>query len=105
MTRHTYLPVYQSTGGSPFFVQGAPLLGAFDDGELPAPVVNRLICHALIQHLQDSGLPEARERLAEMVSFYDNPPPTCRQLPHGAEVTVTMGPPTIRPVYPVTEED
>jgi hypothetical protein len=76
----------------------------FDEFELPEAFMNRLICHVLIDHLQDSGLTEARETLAEMVSFYDNPPPTYRQLPHGPQVTVEMGPPIIRPVYPVVPD-
>lgn len=66
---------------------------------------NRLLCHVLIQHLNDRGLPEAVESLLDVVRFYENPPPPYRVLPEGPSIPVAMEPPIVRPVYPVTEED
>jgi hypothetical protein len=97
--------VHRSTGGGPSIVVGIHLPGTSDDLQIPEAVMNRLFCHVLIQHLQDRGLPEAVDRLSDMVGFYENPPPIYRQLTHGPTVVVKMGASTIRPVYPVTEED
>jgi hypothetical protein len=96
--------VYQSTGNHSVVV-GFHLTDAFDAFDVPESVMNRLLCHALVQHLQDRGLPEAVERLSDMVGFYENPPPPYRVLPQGPPIIATIGQTIVRPVYPVTEEE
>jgi hypothetical protein len=73
--------------------------------DLPESVVARVVCHALIQHLDDRGLPEAVESLSDMVRFYRNPPPAYRVLPQGEPITAEWGETRVRPVFPVMEED
>lgn len=104
-SRQVFLPLYQGTGGGPFLVFGVHLIGASDAFGVPEPVLDRLRCHLLLTQLPDQGVPEALECLADMVGFYENPPPPYRLLPQGPPVPVTIGRTIVRPVYPVTEED
>jgi hypothetical protein len=90
--------------GSPSLLVGLHLFDTTDAVEIPEPLLSRLLCHALVQMLPEAGLPEAVESLSDMVQFYQNPPPAYRLLPHGPSVPIQIGPPVVRPVFPVTEE-
>jgi hypothetical protein len=79
--------------------------GTTADLNLSEADLRRRLCHSLIDHLNDQGLAEAVESLAEMVRFYENPPPACRVLPQGVPINAAWGETRVRPVYPVTEED
>jgi hypothetical protein len=85
---------------------GFHLLDTTDDLELSETDRKRLLCHVLIQHLDEHGLLEALETLAEMVHFQQNPPPPPPwAVPAGPSVRVQVGETIVRPVFPITEVD
>ena len=71
--------------------------------ELPEPLLQRLLCHALLHLLPEEGLPEAMQSLVDMNEFYRLPrfvPPTLPQKSIPARMTGSY----VEPVYPVTED-
>ncbi|MGH7173119.1 MAG: hypothetical protein ACRELF_00085 [Gemmataceae bacterium] len=87
------------------FVLGFHLVGTSGKVDLPEPILNRLLCHGLLQRLPDDALSEAMESLFGMYEFYRlpryvPPPPLPRK-----SIPVRMGPGYVRPVFPVTEEE
>ncbi|MHB1426292.1 MAG: hypothetical protein ACYC3I_24265 [Gemmataceae bacterium] len=90
--------------GEALFVLGFHSFGTSGTAELPEPLLQRLLCHALLQCLPDEGLDEAVQSLGDMNEFYRlpryvPPPPLPRK-----SIPVRMGKPIIAPVYPVTED-
>ena len=76
-----------------------------EEGILTESDANRLLCHMLIQHLDEHGLSEAREALADMVRFYDIPTAPLLPMPESRSIPVRVTDSSVRPVFPVTEED
>lgn len=91
--------------GGPSLLVGLHMFGTSDAVEIPAPLMARLLCHALVQKLPESGLAEATESLSEMVKFYLSAPSPCRVLPHSAPINAEWGQARVRQVFPVTEEE
>jgi hypothetical protein len=102
--QHFIWPLLRKSGG-PRACLGIHLFRDSDAWELSESDMQRLVCHAMIQCLDDRGLREAVDSLSDMVRFYQNPPPPYLVVPEGPSVPVKMGPPEVRPVFPVTEED
>jgi hypothetical protein len=86
------------------FVLGFHLFGTSGKVDLPEPILNRLLCHGLLQRLPDEALSEAMELLCGMYEFYRRPPSQPPALPAPMSIPVRMLPSVVRPVYPVTEE-
>ena len=96
-------PHDRGTVHGPSLVIGVHLIGASGPFGIPEPVLDRLRCHFLLTQLPDQAVPDAMECLADMVGFYENPPPPYRLLPQGPPITGTIGETIVRPVYPVTD--
>lgn len=101
--KHRLFPHLVQSGES-LFVLGFHLFGTSGIAELPEPMVQRLLCHALIQRLPDEGLAEAMQSLTDTNEFYRLPrfvlPPLLPQKSIPVRITGSY----VEPVYPVTED-
>jgi hypothetical protein len=99
-----FLPLMANEVGSPF-VLGLHLPETSDTIEIPAAVMVRLACHALIQRLPVEAMPEAIESLVQMREFYETP--RLKELPSPSMTRhpATWGATVARPVFPVTEDE
>jgi hypothetical protein len=102
--QHWFLPPLGQSGEA-MFVIGLHLFGTSGKLDLPGPILNRLLCHGLVQRLPEDALPEAVESLSEMYKFYRQPFLQQPVLPAPTSIPVRMGPAIVRPVFPVTEEE
>jgi hypothetical protein len=100
---HWFLPSPRAAQGSPVFF-GIHRLGTGGAWEFSEAEAVRLLCHFLIERLDDQGLKEAVETLDGMVRFYETPVALPKPLPAPQPVKMQMGEARIRPVFPVTEE-
>jgi hypothetical protein len=101
--QHWFYPPLGQPGEARLVV-GFHLFGTSGAAELPEPILQRLLCHALLQLLPDEGLAEAVESLSDMYEFYRLPryvpPPSLPQKSIPVRITGSY----VEPVYPVTEE-
>lgn len=102
--RHFFLPnIRVSTVERPRCVVGFHILGSTEDAEISEVDLNRLLCHALIQHLPDERLSEAFEDLSDMYTFSLT---TSKPLPLPTRtVKARVGKSVVRPVYPISDEE
>lgn len=75
-----------------------------DHFEWSEAIKTRIVCHFLIQHLPDNALREVWESLSEIHAFYATPARPRLSAPQPALMPATLGPVTVRPVFPVSEE-
>ncbi len=101
--KHWLIPQMRQSGETQF-VLGFHLFGTSSMAELPEPLLQRLLCHALLHLLPDEGLPEAMQSLVDMNEFYRLPRFVPPPLPQKS-IPVRIGPGYVRPVFPVTEEE
>jgi hypothetical protein len=103
--QHWLIPQPIQSGES-LFVFGFHLFGTSGSAELPEPMLQRLLCYALIQRLPDEGLAEAMQSLVDMNEFYRLPrfvSPQSLSLPQQSVPARITGS-YVEPVYPVTED-
>jgi len=64
----------------------------------------RIICHLLVDHISDAGLPEVSQSLREFYEYYK--PTECAQriLPEVRQVEAIMGSRVVRPAFTVEGE-
>lgn len=102
--QHLLLPASRGASTSRIYF-GFHVIGTTANLDLSRGEQVRLLCHALIQRLDERGLGEAVESLVDMVRFFDAPPSVQRTLPTGPASPVKVGPAVVRPVCPVAEDD
>lgn len=97
-------PLCDDPEGSSAFIEIRCLSG---DGTpvLDEELAHRLLCHYLITQLPGDALVETANELADLYDFYKQRVNVTRVLPKAEAIPARLGEMTVRPVYPVSDEE
>jgi len=99
-----FLPILNKEGG-PSLLIGLHFFGTTGVFDLPEPIMAKLVCHSLLQHLPDEAMPEAVESLLLMREFYSVPRVEPKQVLPAPPIPARWGETRTAQVVPVTEDE